>query len=55
MAACVHSTRDVSRIQTIGSDWRTLGSANLGSVPMLRARGGGAQLYEIVTFPYYGV
>jgi len=55
MAACVHSTRDVSRIQSLGSEWRTLGSAYGGSVPMLRARDGGAQLYEIVTFPYYGV
>lgn len=55
MAACVHSTRDVSRIQSVGGDWRTMGSANGGSTPMLRARDGGAQLYELVGFKYYGI
>ena len=37
-AACVHSTRDVSRIQSDGADWRTLGEVAGGSTPMLRAR-----------------
>ena len=55
MAACLHSTRDVSRIQSNGSSWRTLGSVAGGSVPMLRSRDGGAQLYELVGFPYFGV
>ena len=54
-AACVHSTRDVSRIQTNGTDWRSLGQVAGGSTPMLRSRDGGAQLYELVGFPYYGV
>jgi hypothetical protein len=54
MAACIHSTRDVSRIQSDGDKWRTLGQVAGGSVPMLRARDGGAQLYELVGFPYYG-
>ena len=54
MAACVHSTRDVSRIQSDGDKWRTLGEVAGGSTPMLRARDGGAQLYELVGFPYYG-
>ena len=34
--------------------WRTLGEVAGGSTPMLRARDGGAQLYELVGFPYYG-
>lgn len=55
MAACIHSTRDVSRIQSLHGDWTTIGQANGGSVPMLRARDGGAQLYELVGFKYYGV
>jgi hypothetical protein len=55
MAACVHSTRDISRIESNGSDWRSLGEVSNGSVPMLRSRDGGAQLYEMVGFPYYGV
>lgn len=42
--ACVHSTRDVSRIQTKGDAWRTLGETAGGSVPMLRAKDGGAQV-----------
>eukprot|EP01043_Picozoa_sp_COSAG02_P019635 COSAG02_NODE_953_length_15689_cov_112.180564_6_plen_67_part_00 len=54
MASCVHSTRDVSRIQSDGDKWRTLGEVAGGSTPMLRARDGGAQLYELVGFPYYG-
>jgi hypothetical protein len=54
-AACVHSTRDVSRIQTNGADWRSLGEVGGGSTPMLQARDGGRQLYELVGFPYYGV
>ena len=48
MAACIHSTRDVSRIESDGEKWRTLGEVAGGSVPMLRARDGGAQLYELV-------
>ena len=48
MAACIHSTRDVSRIESDGGKWRTLGEVAGGSTPMLRARDGGAQLYELV-------
>lgn len=55
MAACVQSTRDISRIQTNGTDWRSLGEVAGGSVPVLQSRNGGAQLYEMVTFPYFGV
>ena len=36
--ACVHSTRDVSRIQTKGDAWRTLGATAGGSVPVSTKR-----------------